>query len=608
MKRMIISQQGSETTVALLENEELAQLDIECKKKQQKKTNIYRAKIAKIEHSLNAIFIQYENKLKGFLPFKELNRELYNEEELKLKVGDFILVQLTKEAKGEKGAAFTTFITLTGKYLALKLFSSKPYGISNNLDDNERKIIKHKLSDLSVPKNTSLIVRTYAKYSSKEGIQEDINSTYAIWRDIIQQKSEKTGLVYSTNNVLLRAVRDMLAEDVEEIVVDCKEVYNQIVELVNIFKSYQSFNIILDKTNLLAKYKIGSQIENIYNRTLELPSRGRVVFDHTEALTAIDVNSARANKAECIEDTATQTNLEAVKVIATQLKIRDISGLIVIDFIEMKLQENIDRVEQALIKYLSQDKATIQVTQISKLGLVEISRQHIQAPLRESIMQPCGHCKGTGREKSFTSFKSIVLQAIELAAKKSETIYVYIVENKYYDLVNECREYLSNLESRYHTDIIVLPARSYEISGEYVITYTEPQKIYEQDNRRPIRTTIVAETTNTIIEEAPKQKAKGNLWNNLISFCTNFFNFNNWFSNKSQKSLNPKSFKNTRIKKYPAQKLIDLKINTPVNTNIGPTNTTNSHKTLSTISEQPNKKPSKELNFSLDKKQVETIE
>lgn len=473
MKRMLINAtQLEELRVALVDGQRLYDLDIESPGHEQKKANIYKGKITRIEPSLEAAFVDYGAERHGFLPLKEIARTYFpsgytlegrpNIKDV-IKEGQQVIVQIDKEERGQKGAALTTFISLAGSYLVLMPNNPRAGGISRRIEGDERTELKDALNQLNVPKEMGLIVRTAGVGKSPEELEWDLNVLLHHWEAIRKAAEDRPApfLIHQESNVIFRAIRDYLRRDIGEVLIDSKKVYEQVREhvalirpdFVNRVKMYDS------DAPLFNHYQIESQIESAFQREVRLPSGGSIVIDPTEALTSIDINSARATKGGDIEETAFQTNLEAAEEIARQLRLRDVGGLVVIDFIDMTPTRHQREVENRLRDSLKHDRARIQVARISRFGLLEMSRQRLRPSLGEGANHICPRCSGQGTIRSDESLALSILRLIEEEALKENTLQVQAqvpVPVATY-LLNEKRKAINEMEQRHKVSILVIP-------------------------------------------------------------------------------------------------------------------------------------------------------
>ena len=471
MKRILInSKSGEETRIATLDNGKLIDLDIENVDREQKKANIYKGYISRIEPSLNAIFVNYGEEKNGFLPFKEVSeyylKDVPNGDNIAplLSEGQELIVQIDKEERGDKGAALTTFITLAGSYMVLLPNNPDGGGISRRVEGEDRERLKKYLKELNIPKNMSVIVRTACVECSFEELKHDFDTLVELWESISQayHRIKKPALLHKESDIIVRTVRDHLKEDVKEIIVDSKECFEDVKRQLSLLR--QSFDInkvklYNEELPLFAQFGIDQQIENAYKREIRLPSGGSIVIDTTEALVAIDVNSSRANKAEDVETTAFKTNLEAAEEIARQLRIRDLGGLVIVDFIDMSFYPNRKQVEEKLMEALQQDRARIQMSRISKLGLVEISRQRLSSSINESVMQKCPRCEGHGFIKTTQATALTILRKIRAEAIKEDTneIRVQVPVDIAAYILNEKRDSIVEIEGISQVKVMIIP-------------------------------------------------------------------------------------------------------------------------------------------------------
>ncbi len=479
MKRMLFNAtQSEELRVALVDGQRMYDLDIETAGREQKKANIYKGRITRIEPSLEAAFVDYGANRHGFLPLKDISRTYFNPavelgagrvniKEV-MREGQEILVQVDKEERGNKGAALTTFISLAGRYLVLMPNNPRAGGVSRRIMGDERNQIRDALAALEVPEDMGLIVRTAGVGKNPEELQWDLNYLLQLWEAIDKAAQERTApfLVYQESNVVIRAIRDYLRKDISEILIDDKKTYEQAVEFVQMVMPHNLGKLKLyeDKVPLFTRYQIESQIETAFQREVRLPSGGAIVIDHTEALVSIDINSARATKGSDIEETALNTNREAAEEIARQLRLRDLGGLIVIDFIDMNASRNQREVENTLRDALKMDRARVQVGRISRFGLLEMSRQRLRPSLGESSQIVCPRCKGQGTIRGTESLALSILRIIEEDAMKEQTarIVVQTPVNVATFLLNEKRTAINDIETRQGVKIVLVPNTHFE--------------------------------------------------------------------------------------------------------------------------------------------------
>ncbi|WP_333874072.1 Rne/Rng family ribonuclease [Methylobacter sp.] len=481
MKRMLINAtQPEELRVALVDGQKLYDFDIEVPSKEQKKSNIYKGIVTHVEPSLEAAFVNYGAEKHGFLPFKEISplyRQLQDGVEndgrrpaIKdlIKEGQEIVVQIEKEERGNKGAALTTYISLAGTYLVLMPNNPKAGGISRRIEGETRSDLREVMAALEIPETMGLIVRTAGCGKNVEELQWDLNYLLQLWEAIERSASEHAApfLVFQESNVIIRALRDHLRGNIDEILIDNEDsfklVQNFLKQVMPHFlpkaKLYQ------DAVPLFNRYQIESQIEVAYGREVSLPSGGSLVIDHTEALTSIDINSARATKGSDIEETALNTNLEAADEIARQLRLRDLGGLFVIDFIDMMSNKNQKTVENHLRDALKIDRARIQTSRISRFGLLEMSRQRMRPSLGDSTQLPCPRCKGQGTIRNVESVALSVLRILEEEAMKkgTEKVIAHLPIECATFLLNEKRSAIEQIENRLKVGIVILPSKHLE--------------------------------------------------------------------------------------------------------------------------------------------------
>lgn len=479
MKRMLINAtQPEEVRVALVDGQKLYDLDIEHRTREQKKANIYKGKITRVEPSLEAAFVDFGAERHGFLPLKEISREYFRKDPKDLqgrvnikeviREGQEVIVQVDKEERGNKGAALSTFISLAGRYLVLMPNNPRAGGISRRIEGEERQELKDALNALQLPDDMGVIVRTAGLGRSAEELQWDLDYLLKLWKAIDDASKERPApfLIHQESNVIIRAIRDYLRKDIGEVLIDLEDTYNEaqgfvtqvMADFGNKIKLYQ------DEIPLFSRYQIESQIESAFTREVKLPSGGSIVIDPTEALVSIDINSSRATKGADIEETALQTNLEAADEVARQLRLRDIGGLIVIDFIDMGPQRNQREVETRLRQALEADRARVQVGRISRFGLMELSRQRLRPSLGETSSIVCPRCSGQGHIRDVKSLALSILRLIEEEVMKERTGQIQAqapVPVATY-LLNEKRQLLGDLEARYDTRVLVIPNSNME--------------------------------------------------------------------------------------------------------------------------------------------------
>ncbi|MBB3231610.1 ribonuclease E [Halomonas stenophila] len=471
MKRMLINAtQPEELRVALVDGQRLYDLDIESGAREQKKANIYRGKITRVEPSLEAAFVDFGADRHGFLPLKEISREYFVKEpsgrpSIKevLKEGQEVIVQVDKEERGNKGAALTTFISLAGRFLVLMPNNARAGGISRRIEGEERSQLKEAMSQLTVPDKMGLIVRTAGIGRSTEELQWDLDYLVQVWESITEEAGKRPApfLIYRESNVIIRAMRDYLRQDIGEVLIDSEQVHQEALAFIRqVMPSYQQkIKRYADEVPLFSRFQIESQIETAYEREVKLPSGGSIVIDHTEALVSIDINSARATRGSDIEETALQTNSEAADEIARQLRLRDIGGLVVIDFIDMSPARNQREVENRMRDALKLDRARVQIGRISRFGLMEMSRQRLRPSLGETSGVVCPRCDGQGTIRDVRSLSLSVMRLLEEEAMKERSAQIRAilpVPVATY-LLNEKRGVLAEIERRQGVRVVLLP-------------------------------------------------------------------------------------------------------------------------------------------------------
>lgn len=471
MKRMLINAtQPEELRVALVDGQRLFDLDIESGAREQKKANIYKGRITRVEPSLEAAFVNFGAERHGFLPLKEISREYFkkspegriNIKEV-LSEGQEVIVQVEKEERGNKGAALTTFISLAGRYLVLMPNNPRAGGISRRIEGEERNELREALNGLNAPADMGLIVRTAGLGRSTEELQWDLDYLLQLWSAIKEASGERGApfLIYQESNVIIRAIRDYLRQDIGEVLIDSIDAQEEALNFIRqVMPQYASkVKLYQDSVPLFNRFQIESQIETAFQREVKLPSGGSIVIDPTEALVSIDINSARATKGGDIEETALQTNLEAAEEIARQLRLRDIGGLIVIDFIDMTPAKNQRAVEERVREALEADRARVQVGRISRFGLLEMSRQRLRPSLGETSGIVCPRCNGQGIIRDVESLSLAILRLIEEEALKDRTAEVRarVPFQVAAFLLNEKRNAITKIELRTRARIFILP-------------------------------------------------------------------------------------------------------------------------------------------------------
>jgi ribonuclease E len=479
-----------ELRVAVTRNNFLTHLDIEAIAKQQTKAFIYKGKITRIEPSLEACFVDYGENRHGFLPLKDISSKYFTSEvpagtrpAIKdvLKEGQELIVQVEKIERGNKGAALTTFITLAGSYLVVMPNSPKAGGVSRRIDGPERTELNEILRQLKKPEDMGVIVRTASVSKSLEELQWDLDILVTLWDSIntVSDEHKAPILIHQESNAMIRALRDYLRQDIEEIVIDQEDVYAEAKKYIQLIRPdfVEKVTYYNEKQPLFAHFKIEQQVESVFKHELRLPSGGALVIDQTEALIAIDINSAKATKGGDIEETALVTNLEAADEISRQLRLRDIGGLIVIDFIDMMQTRNQREVEDRLRDLLRVDRAKVQFGRISRFGLLEMSRQRLRSTLAEATKHLCSHCHGQGVTRAIPSFSLSVLRAIEDNALYADTFQIraHLPVDVATYLANEKRSAIVTLEEKHGVKIVLIPQIHLELP-DYTIERIKSQQ------------------------------------------------------------------------------------------------------------------------------------
>jgi len=473
MKRMLVNAtQEEELRVALVDGQKLFDLSIELRSREQKKANVYKGRISRVEPSLEACFVEYGSQRHGFLPLKEVSKEFFrqspqggrlNIREL-LTEGQEILVQVEKEERGTKGAALTTFISLAGRFLVLMPNNPRAGGVSRRIEGEDRDQMREIMGQLNIPEGMGAIVRTAGVGRTVEELQWDLDNLRTQWDQIAAAAGERPApfLVYRESDAVTRAMRDYLSDDIGEVLVDDPPAFQKAQEYMQRFMPadiQRRLKLYSDDIPLFTRFQIESQIESAYGHKVQLPSGGSIVIDYTEALVSIDINSARATRGGDIETTATNTNLEAAEEIARQLRIRDIGGLIVIDFIDMESTKNQRDVEDRLRDAMKMDRARIQIGRLSRFGLLEMSRQRLRPSLGETSHIVCPRCVGIGSIRSVESMALAILRLIGEELRKDRTARVVVqvpVEVATY-IFNEKREWLRTLEDKSEIELLIVP-------------------------------------------------------------------------------------------------------------------------------------------------------
>jgi len=477
MKRMLINAtQPEERRLAIVDGQKLLDFETEIEGREQRKGNIYKAVVTRVEPSLEACFVDYGEDRHGFLPFKEISRQYFREGvELKnvtikdaIREGQELLVQVEKEERGNKGAALTTFVSLAGRYLVLMPNNPRGGGVSRRIEGEDREELKENLEQLDYPKGMSLIARTAGIGRSAPELQWDLNYMLKLWSAIDGASKAGKGafLIYQESSLVIRAIRDYFTSDIGEILIDTDDIYEQAQQFMNhvMPESASRVKRYRDDAALFSRFQIEHQIETAFSRTVNLPSGGAIVIDHTEALVAVDVNSARATRGGDIEETATRTNLEAADEIARQMRLRDLGGLIVVDFIDMEESKNRREVEQRLRDAMRQDRARVQFSSISKFGLLELSRQRLRPALSEGNHITCPRCNGTGHIRDTESSALQILRIIQEESMKDNTaaVHVQVPVEVVSFLLNEKRTEITKIELKQRVTVLLVPNRHLE--------------------------------------------------------------------------------------------------------------------------------------------------
>ncbi len=473
MKRMLFNAtQAEELRVAIVDGQKLIDLDIEHAGQEQRKSNIYKARVTRVEPSLEAVFVDYGAERHGFLPFKELIRQYIQGEDGEgtrakiaqtLKVGTELLVQVEKDERGNKGAALTTYISLAGRYLVLMPNNPRGGGVSRRVEGEDRAELRETMDSLDLPEGMSVIARTAGIGRNAEELQWDLNYLKQLWEAIegAGKEIKAPELIYLESSLVVRAIRDLFHPEIGEILIDTPEIFEQAQSFMSTVMpaNVGKVKLYTDDVPLFSRFQIEHQIETAYRRDVSLPSGGAIVIDHTEALVSIDVNSARATKGHDIEDTAFRTNCEAADEIARQLRLRDLGGLVVIDFIDMESTKNQREVENRLRDALHYDRARVQTGKISRFGLLELSRQRLQPALSESSYIPCPRCHGIGHIRGTSSSALHILRIIQEEAMKENTaaIHAQVPVDVATFLLNEKRQDIHAIEMRFKVNVLLIP-------------------------------------------------------------------------------------------------------------------------------------------------------
>jgi len=500
MKRMLFNAtHAEELRVAIVDGQKLLDLDIETTGKEQRKSNIYKGIITRIEPSLEAAFVDYGAERHGFLPFKEVSRSYFKKPDNDpartriqdaLSEGKEVLVQVDKDERGTKGAALTTFISLAGRYLVLMPNNPRGGGVSRRIEGEERNELRETIAQLDIPQGMSIIARTAGIGRSAEELQWDLSYLLQLWRAIDTASSQQSGafLIYQDASLVIRAIRDYFHQDIGEILIDTESIFEQAQQFMGhvMPQNVNRVKLYKDDVPLFSRFQIEHQIETAYSRQVPLPSGGSVVIDHTEAMVAIDVNSARSTKGSDIEETARRTNLEASDEIARQLRLRDLGGLVVIDFIDMESSRNQREVELRLRDALKYDRARVQTGKISRFGLLELSRQRLQTSLGETSHIACPRCSGTGHIRSTESTALHILRILQEEAMKENTaaIHVQVPVDVATYLLNEKRNEIHVVEQRLKINCLLIPNIHLQ-TPNYNITRLRHDELNQNDVTAP---------------------------------------------------------------------------------------------------------------------------
>ncbi len=595
MKRMIINAaQKEELRVAMVDGQRLYDLNIELPSKEQKKANIYKGRISRVEPSLDAVFVDYGNDRHGFLPIKEISPEYFSKPvpdgervQIKdvLKENQQIVVQVEKEERGNKGAALTTYISLAGRFLVLMPNNPKASGVSRRITGPDRDIVQNSLKELNLSEEMGCIVRTAGVGRDNEELKWDLEYLLNVWDSIKKEAVSRpaTFLIYQESNAIIRAIRDYLTNDVGEILIEGKSTFDEakifmsqvMPHNIEKLKEYDDKSV-----PLFTRFQVESQIESAFSHSVSLPSGGSIVIDHNEALTAIDINSSRSTKGGDIEDTALNTNLEAATELARQLRIRDLGGLVVIDFIDMLSHSNQRKVVNKLKDEVRTDKARIQIGRISKFGLLEMSRQRIRPSLDESMQSVCPRCNGVGRIRGIESLALAILRLISEESRKDNTSKV--IANIPVDvcnyILNEKRNWVESIQKENNINIVIV-GNQYLDSPNYSIKRIKENEldlpenispsykqvddtqvnsefnVYESDNK-PIQKPAVSNILPT--RPAPKPKSDKSIFSMLFGWL---FPKKKNIKKKYRKRYSRNKKRKGNYPKYNNDKKIDAKNN-----------------------------------------------
>lgn len=511
--------QSEELRVAIVDGQKLIDLDIEHAGKEQRKSNIYKGVITRIEPSLEAAFVDYGMDRHGFLPFKEVAKSYYaqgvdHRASIKeaLKEGQELIVQVDKDERGNKGAALTTFISLAGRYLVLMPNNPRGGGVSRRIEGEERNELRDVMAQLEVPKGMSIIARTAGIGRNAEELQWDLNYLTQLWKAIDDASTIQPGayLIYQEGSLVIRAIRDYFSSDIGEILIDTPDIHEQAVQFMNhvMPNNVARVKLYQDEIPLFTRFQIEHQIESAFAREVRLPSGGAIVIDHTEALVSVDVNSGRSTRGSDIENTALTTNLEAAEEVARQLRLRDLGGLVVIDFIDMESQRNQREVENAIKDALHADRARVQTSKISRFGLLELSRQRLRPSLGEGNHIACPRCHGIGHIRGIESTALHILRITQEDAMKENSAIVQVqlpVEVATF-LLNEKRAEIHKIEERMGVEVVLIPNIHLE-TPNYTITRVKHDDLNDETNRASYQLVELPPETSHIPTQEETQKA-----------------------------------------------------------------------------------------------------
>ena len=530
MKRMLFNAtQSEELRVAIVDGQKLVDLDIEHAGKEQRKSNIYKGVITRVEPSLEAAFVDYGQERHGFLPFKEISRIYFSDKadagrariQDVIKEGLELIVQVDKDERGNKGAALTTFISLAGRYLVLMPNNPRGGGVSRRIEGEDRNELRDVMAELEIPKGMSIIARTAGIGRNAEELQWDLNYLTQLWTAVEEASHIQAGafLIYQEGSLVIRAIRDYFSADIGEILIDTADVHEQAVQFMNHVMPGNVARVKLyqDEVPLFSRFQIEHQIESAFSREVRLPSGGAIVIDHTEALVSVDVNSGRSIKGADIEQTAYNTNLEAAEEVARQLRLRDLGGLVVIDFIDMESTKNQRDVENTLRDALHADRARVQTGKISRFGLLELSRQRLRPSLGETNHAACPRCSGTGHIRGIESTALHILRITQEEAMKDNSAIIQVqlpVEAATF-LLNEKRADIHKIEQRMGVEVILIPNVHME-TPNYSITRIKSDDVNEETSQAsykmvelPAETAYVRGLNEDAAPKAPEALVKG---------------------------------------------------------------------------------------------------